>query len=108
MATLQRSTKAAGNCELCDKWDKWDRQDGERIVNFELGTSCKLAPAGADKGSIYVEFEVPKNSLIQGGKENWYKIVSPTASRSQKYQVEKQGGEIPPKYRNLTPPILTK
>ena len=38
---------------------------------------------GADKGSIYVEFEVPKNSLIQGG-------------------------EIPPKYRNLTPPILTK
>ena len=63
---------------------------------------------GADKGSIYVEFEVPKNSLIQGGKENWYKIVSPTASRSQKYQVEKQGGEIPPKYRNLTPPILTK
>lgn len=57
---------------------------------------------------VYVEFEVPKNSLIQGGKENWYKIVSPTASRSQKYQVEKQGGEIPPKYRNLTPPILTK
>ena len=63
---------------------------------------------GADKGSIYVEFEVPKNSLIQGGKENWYKIVSPTASRSQKYQVEKQGGEIPPKYRKLSPPILTK
>lgn len=57
---------------------------------------------------VYVEFEVPKNSLIQGGKENWYKIVSPTASRSQKYQVEKQGGEIPPKYRNLTPLILTK
>ena len=57
---------------------------------------------------VYVEFEVPKNSLIQGGKENWYKIVSPTASRSQKYQIEKQGGKIPPKYRNLTPPILTK
>ena len=46
------------NCELwdkwdkwdkqdrCDKWDKWDEQDEERIVNYELGTSCKLAPAG--------------------------------------------------------------
>ena len=30
-------------CDKCDKWDKWDR---EGIVNFELGTSYKLAPAG--------------------------------------------------------------
>jgi len=29
-----------------DRWDKWDKWDGERIVNCELGTSCKLAPAG--------------------------------------------------------------
>ena len=37
------------NSELwdgCDKWDEWDRLDGERIVNSELDTSCKLAPAG--------------------------------------------------------------
>ena len=34
----------------CDKWDKWD---GERIVNSELGTSCKLAPAGAYHREIH-------------------------------------------------------
>ena len=38
---------------MCDKWDKWD---GERIVNSELGTSCKLAPAG--------ELEAIRNDLL--------------------------------------------
>jgi len=29
-----------------DRWDEWDRWDRERIVNYDVGTSCKLAPAG--------------------------------------------------------------
>ena len=37
----------------CDKWDEWDRWDGERIVNSELDTSCKLAPAGAYHREIH-------------------------------------------------------
>ena len=38
------------NFELGDKqYDGWDRQDGERIINFELGTSYKLALAGGAK-----------------------------------------------------------
>ena len=37
------------NFELWDGCDKWDREDGERILNCELGTSYKLAPAGGVK-----------------------------------------------------------
>ena len=31
----------------------YHREDGERIVNSELGTSCKLAPAGAYHREIH-------------------------------------------------------
>ena len=37
----------------CDKWDKWDKRNGERIVNSELDTSYKLAPAGAYHREIH-------------------------------------------------------
>ena len=43
----------------------------------------------ATKGSIYVEFQVPTNSLLQGGKSNWFKLIGPNASKSQKVFVRK-------------------
>ena len=39
----------------------------------------------APKGSVYVEFNVPKNSLIQGGKSGWFKMVNDEAKSSQKF-----------------------
>jgi len=63
---------------------------------------------GSAKGTIYVEFQVPKNSLSQGGNINWFKIVGPKANKAQQFIIQKQGGDIPPKYRNLSPPLLFK
>jgi len=63
---------------------------------------------GAPKGSIYVEFQVPTNSLLQGGKDGWFKILGPNATKSQLYLLEKQGGQLLPPYRNLSSILMTK
>ena len=57
----------------------------------------------APKGSVYVEFQVPTNSLLQGGKSNWFKLIGPNASKSQRFLLEKQGGQILPEAKNITP-----
>ena len=49
---------------------------------------------GAAKGSVYVEFEVPTNCLVQGGKENWYKLIGPNAGDAMKRALNKQGGSL--------------
>lgn len=64
-------------------------------------------PAAA-KGSVYAEFQVPTNSLIQGGQSNWFSILGPNASKSQLFMLQKQGGEILPKIQNLSPIIKIK
>ena len=58
--------------------------------------------AGAAKGSVYAEFQVPTNSLIQGGQSNWFSILGPNASKSQLFMLEKQGGQILPQIQNLS------
>jgi hypothetical protein len=55
----------------------------------------------AKTNSVYVEFDVPTNSLIIGGKDGWYKIVGPNARPSQQYLLSKQGGEFLPKIDNI-------
>lgn len=55
----------------------------------------------APKGSVYVEFDVPANSLLQGGKEGWFKIIGPDASKSQQFLLNKQGGEHLPVVKNI-------
>ncbi|MGR6772230.1 hemagglutinin repeat-containing protein [Pectobacterium brasiliense] len=55
----------------------------------------------APKGSVYVEFDVPSNSLIQGGKDGWYKMLGSDAKPSQKYQLNKQGGVLTPSVSNI-------
>lgn len=55
----------------------------------------------APKGSIYVEFDVPTNSLLQGGKEGWYKMIGPNANLSQKHLLNKKGGSLMPKVNNI-------
>ncbi|WP_223815934.1 two-partner secretion domain-containing protein [Pseudomonas chlororaphis] len=55
----------------------------------------------APKGSVYVEFDVPSNSLLQGGKEGWFKMIGPDASKSQQFLLNKQGGEHLPEIKNI-------
>jgi RHS repeat-associated protein len=63
---------------------------------------------GAVKGSVYAEFQVPANSLLQGGKQGWLKMLGPDASKSQQYLLQKQGGSLLPQYQNLSPILKTK
>uniref|UniRef100_UPI001EF5C099 VENN motif pre-toxin domain-containing protein n=2 Tax=Snodgrassella TaxID=1193515 RepID=UPI001EF5C099 len=55
----------------------------------------------APKGSVYVEFDVPTNSLIQGGKNGWYKMLGPDANASQKHLLNKRGGALLPDVNNI-------
>ena len=60
----------------------------------------------AAKGSVYAEFQVPANSLLKGGKDGWFKMLGPNASKSQQYLLQKQGGSILPQYQNLSNILL--
>ena len=62
----------------------------------------------ASKGSVYAEFQVPTNSLIQGGKEGWFKVIGPNAGKSMQLILQKQGGELLPKIENLSPILKIK
>lgn len=63
---------------------------------------------GAARGSVYAEFQVPTNSLIQGGQSNWFSILGPNASKSQLFMLGKQGGQILPEIQNLSPILRIK
>lgn len=58
--------------------------------------------------SVYVEFEVPSNSLLQAGKEGWFKLIGTHASKSQQYILQKQGGSLLAQYKNLSTIITIK
>lgn len=73
-----------------------------------VATGGSDAYKGAKAGSVYVEFKIPKNSLIQGGKPNWYKVIGPNARVNQIYQLNKQGGQMLPKVRSLSPILKIK
>lgn len=62
----------------------------------------------AKPGSVYVEYDVPINSLLPGGREGWVKIIGPNAAKSQKFKLGKQGGEISPKVQNISPVLRRK
>ena len=54
--------------------------------------------SGTDaNGSIYVEFNVLTNSLIQLSKKGWYKILEPDVKVSQKYLLGKKVALTPNK-----------
>lgn len=42
------------------------------------------------------------------GKEGWFKMIGPNASKTMKYQLEKQGGQMLPEFENLSGAIKTK
>ena len=64
--------------------------------------------AAAKSGSVYVEFEVPTKSLLQGGQSGYLKVIGPNAGRSMKFMLEKQGGELLPKVKNISSILAVK
>jgi hypothetical protein len=73
-----------------------------------VGTGGSEAFTAASKGSVYAEFQVPANSLLQGGQANWFKTIGPNANKAMQGALKKQGGEMLPKIENLSPVLKTK
>ncbi len=71
---------------------------GQTFISINGAADFKGA---ASKGAVYVEFDVPSNGLLQGGKEGWYKMIGQDASKSQQYLLKKQGGEHLPEVKNI-------
>jgi RHS repeat-associated protein len=71
---------------------------GQTFVSTGGSSSFKAA----SKGSVYVEFEVAANSLLQGGKQGWYKALGPTAGKAMQSKLAKQGGQILPSVQNIS------
>jgi hypothetical protein len=89
-------------------------QSTGRVVEG-AGGSTYVATSGAQSfmkqaqpGSVYVQFGVPKTSLLQGGQADWFKMIGPSAPRSMQFLLQKQGGEMLPKVQNLSDVLVTK
>ncbi len=62
----------------------------------------------ATKGSVYAEFQVPTNSLVNGGGDGIFSIIGPNAGASQMRPLQKLGGQVSPEIQNLTPVLKVK
>lgn len=83
-------------------------QEGSGGMTFVASSGPSSFRKQAKSGSNYVEFDIPTNSLLQGGKPDWFKTLGPSAPKSQLFKLNKQGGEISPPFRNLSDVIETK
>lgn len=83
-------------------------QEGGGGLTFVANSGASSFRSQAAVGSHYVEFDVATNSLLQGGKSDWFKTLGPNAPKSQLFKLKKQGGETNPSFRNLSQIIETK
>lgn len=72
---------------------------GQTFISTNGASDFKGA---ASTGSVYVEFDVPTNSLLKGGKDGWFKLIGPDASKSQQFMLNKQGGTQTPDVKNIS------
>lgn len=75
-------------------------QNGGKVVKGGGGQTFISTNGVSDFN--YVEFDVPTNSLLQGGKDGWFKLIGPDASKSQQFMLNKQGGSQLPEVKNIT------
>ncbi|WP_350239062.1 hemagglutinin repeat-containing protein [Pectobacterium colocasium] len=72
---------------------------GQTFISTNGASDFKgTAPAG----SVYAEFDVSTKSLLQGGKDGWFKLIGPDASKSQQFMLNKQGGTQLPDVKNIS------
>jgi RHS repeat-associated protein len=81
--------------------------EGGGGVTFVTVGGPHVFPSAA-RGSVYAEFSVPANSLRQGGVEGWYKLIGPSAPKSQLTMLRKQGGDLLPVFSGLSPILHIK
>ena len=73
-----------------------------------VSTGGANAFGAASKGSVYAEFQIPANSLLQGGQTNWFKVIGPNAGNAMQAALQKQGGQLLPRIENLSPILQVK
>ena len=83
-------------------------QEGAGGVTYAATSGPASFRAQAKPGSIYVEYDVPSNSLVRGSKSDWVRNVGPGAAASTKRMLEKQGGEQLPAVKNVSKPLEKK
>jgi RHS repeat-associated protein len=83
-------------------------QEGSGGLTFVANSGASSFRKQAKPGSQYVEFDVATNSLLQGGKSDWFKTLGQNAPKSQLFKLNKQGGQVNPPIRNLSNVIETK
>jgi hypothetical protein len=66
----------------------------------------------AGKRTVYVEFDVPANSLVQGGRnlpgDVWLTAVGPSAQKYWQDAIFKQGGQLLPEVKNISEILAVK
>ncbi|KEZ94304.1 hypothetical protein IL45_02315 [Nonlabens ulvanivorans] len=82
-------------------------QEGAGGQTFVSTTDAESYRKQAKKGSVYVEFDVPESSLIQGGRSDWKKALGPSAGDAMKKKLAQQGGEMLPEVSNISE-VLSK
>jgi len=83
-------------------------QEGGGGLTFSATTGPNAYRKQTYKGNVYVEYDVPTNSLLPGGEPGWVKNIGPSAPKSQQYLLKKQGGKMLPKWRNLSEVLEVK
>nr|WP_218420069.1 hypothetical protein [Alteromonas lipotrueae] len=83
-------------------------QEGSGGLTFVANSGASSFRKRAKAGSNYVEFDVPTNGLLQGAKSDWFKTLGPGAPKSQLFKLNKQGGQVNPRFRNISDVIETK
>ncbi|WP_429064971.1 RHS repeat-associated core domain-containing protein [Chitinophaga sp. W2I13] len=77
-------------------------QEGAGGMTFTATSGPASFRKQAASGSVYVEFDVPSNSLLQGGQSDWFKTIGGGANAAMKYQLKKQGGTLNPEVKNIS------
>ncbi|NQZ38477.1 MAG: hypothetical protein HRT58_22640 [Crocinitomicaceae bacterium] len=106
-----------GNTTTVGRWmsrtEAADMRNGSPAA-VGAGNKTSVTVGGSDvwpsavRGSVYVEFDVPTNCLVQGGGDGIYSILGPDASLSQMSQLKKLGGQASPPVQNISPVLKVK
>jgi RHS repeat-associated protein len=63
----------------------------------------------APQGWVYSQFEVRTKDIMTAGKDEWFQAIHPTNPKNYlKSKILKQGGELAPRIRNISPILKTK
>lgn len=88
--------------------EEYEKMKNTHRVQIGSGGLTFVTTGGADSftaskiGTVYIEFEVEEQNLIQGGKSNWFKLVGIGCNNTTKAILEQQNGVIEPKIKNIS------